>query len=76
MKFENCTLFTKCFTNIDGTTKDNAEDLDLVMPMYKIEYISNYSYRTSILWFFLNIKQLVLMLILGKLLVLKDKVNC
>ena len=52
MKFENCTLFTKCFTNIDGTTKDNAEDLDLVMPMYKIEYISNYSYRTSIFMVF------------------------
>ena len=36
VKFENFTLFTKCFRIIDATTVDNAEDLNLVMPMYKI----------------------------------------
>ena len=36
VKFENFRLFTKCFTIIDATTVDNAEDLNLVMPMYKI----------------------------------------
>ena len=42
--FKNCAPFTKCITKIDGTTIDDAEDLDLVMPMYNlIEYSSNYS---------------------------------
>ena len=30
---KNCTPFTKCITKIDGTTIDDAEDLDLVIPM-------------------------------------------
>ena len=40
-------------TKVDGTTTDDAEDLDLVMPMYNlIEYCSNYSDRTGSLWFY------------------------
>ena len=40
-------------TKIDGTTIDDAEDLDLVIPMYNlIEYSSNYSETTGILWFY------------------------
>ena len=32
---------------------DNAEDLDLVMPMYNlIDYSSNYSETTGSLWFY------------------------
>ena len=31
--FKNCAPFTKCITKIDGTTIDDAEDLDLVIPM-------------------------------------------
>ena len=50
--FKNCASFTKCITKIDGTTIDVAEDLALVMPMYNvIEYSSNYSEITGILWF-------------------------
>ena len=46
--FKNCAPFIKCVTKIDGTTIDDAEDLDLVMPMYNfLEYISNYSDTTS-----------------------------
>ena len=38
---------------IDGTTKDNAEDLDLVVPMYNfIKYSSNCSETTGRLWFY------------------------
>ena len=29
--FKNCALFIKCISKIDGTTIDDAEDLDLVM---------------------------------------------
>ena len=37
--FKNCAQFTKCITKIDGTTIDDAEDLELAMPMYnQIKY--------------------------------------
>ena len=42
--------FIKCITKIDGTAIDDAEDLDLVMPMYNLlEYSSNYSYRQVVM---------------------------
>ena len=42
--FKNCATFTKCITKINGKTIDDAENLDLVMPMFNlIEYSSNYS---------------------------------
>ena len=51
--FKNCAPFTKCTTKIDGTTIDDAEDLDLVMPMYNlIEYSSNCSETTGSLWLY------------------------
>ena len=53
MAFENCAPFTKCITKIDRTTIDDAEDLDLVMPMYNLrEYGSIYSEATGSLWFY------------------------
>ena len=51
--FKNCASFIKCITKIDGTTIDDAEDLDLVMLMYNlIEYISNYSETSGSLSFY------------------------
>ena len=51
--FKNCATFSNCFTKIDGTIIDDAEDLDLVMPMYNtIEYSSTYSETTESLWFY------------------------
>ena len=42
--FKNCATFTKCITKINGITIDDAEDLDLVIPMFNmIECSSNYS---------------------------------
>ena len=34
--FKNCVPFIKCISKIDGTTVDVLEDLNLVMPMYKL----------------------------------------
>ena len=34
--FKNCTKFNKYIIKIDGTTLDDAEDLDLVIPMYNL----------------------------------------
>ena len=45
--FKNCAPFTKCISRINGTDIDNAQDIDIVMPMYNlIEYHDNYS-KTS-----------------------------
>ena len=53
VEFKNCVAFTKFVTKIDGTTIDDAENLDLVMPMYNlIEYSSNYPETTGRLWFY------------------------
>ena len=58
--FKNCAPFTKCIAKIDGTTIDDAEDLDLVIPMYNlIEHSSNYSEATESLWFILKMEQLI-----------------
>ena len=37
----------------DGTTIDDSEDIDFVMPLYNLlEYSSNYSNTTGSLWFY------------------------
>ena len=67
--FKHCASFTKCITTVDGTTIDDAENLDLVMPMYNlIECSSNYFETTGS--FIQKIKQLVLMQILQILIIL------
>ena len=41
---KNCIPFTKCITRINNTDIDNAQDIDIVMPMYNlIEYNNNFS---------------------------------
>ena len=51
--FKNSAPFTKCITKIDETTIDDAENLDLVMPMHNlIEHSSKYSETTESLWFY------------------------
>ena len=45
--FKNCAPFTKCISKINNTEKDNAQYIDIVIPMYNlIEYSDNYS-KTS-----------------------------
>ena len=45
--FKNCAPFTKCISRINNTDIDNAQDIDIVMPIYNlIEYSNNYS-KTS-----------------------------
>ena len=49
--FKNCAPFTKCISTINGTEIDNAQDIDIVMPMYNlIEYSNNYSKTSASLW--------------------------
>ena len=49
--FKNNAPFINCISKINGVKIDNAEDLDVVMPMYKLlEYSKNYRKTTGSLW--------------------------
>ena len=49
--FKNCAPFTKCISRINNTDIDNAQDIDIVMPMYNlIKYSDNYSKTSGSLW--------------------------
>ena len=51
--FKNCVPFTSCISKINNTQIDNAEYIDVVMPMYNlIEYSDNYSKTCGILFQF------------------------
>ena len=51
--FKNCAPFTKCITHINDENDDDADDLDIVMPMYNlIENSDNYSDTSGSLWQF------------------------
>ena len=51
--FENCALFTKRITKLDGKIIDDAKDSDLVMSMYNlIEHRSPCSETRRSLWFY------------------------
>ena len=51
LAFKNNAPFIRCISKINNTLTDNAEDLDIEMPMYNlIEYSKNYSESTESLW--------------------------
>ena len=49
LAFKNNAPFISCITKINNTLIDNAEDLDIVMPMYNlIEYSKNYRRKQGV----------------------------
>ena len=49
--FKNCAPFTNCISKINNTQIDNAEHIDIVIPMHNfIEYSDNYSKTSGNLW--------------------------
>ena len=49
--FKNCAPFRKCRTEINETFVDDAEHINIAMPMYNlIEYSDNYSDTSGSLW--------------------------
>ena len=52
--FKNCLPFRKCGTEINETFIDEAEHINIAMPMYNctIEYSDNYSDSSGSLWQF------------------------
>ena len=51
LAFKNNASFINCITKINGIKIDNAEDLDVAMPMYNLlEYSENYKETIGSLW--------------------------
>ena len=51
--FKNCAPFRKCRTEINETFVDDAQHINIAMPMYNlIEYSDNYSDTSGSLWQF------------------------
>ena len=51
LAFKINVLFINCISKINGVKIDNAEDLDVVMPVYNLlEYSKNYKKTTESLW--------------------------
>ena len=49
--FKKNAPFINCISKINGVKIDNAEDLDVIMPMYNLlEYCKNYRKMTGSLW--------------------------
>ena len=49
--FKNNGPFRSCMTKINNTLMENAEDLDIIIPMYNLlEYSHNYSMTSGTLW--------------------------
>ena len=49
--FKHSAQFTNCKSKINNTQIDNAEDIDVVMPMYNLtEYSNDYSKTSGRLW--------------------------
>ena len=48
---KNCASFTDCISEVNNTQVDNAEDLDVVLPIYNlIKYSDNYAKTSESLW--------------------------
>ena len=51
LAFKNNAPFISCISKINSVLIENAEDLDIVMPMYNLlEYSKNYSKASVFLW--------------------------
>ena len=51
LAFKNNAPFISCISKINGALIENAEDLDVVMPIYNLlEYTKNYSKTFGSLW--------------------------
>ena len=49
--FKNCASFTNCIIKVNNNQIDNAEYIDIIMPMYNLtEYSDNYSKTSGSLW--------------------------
>ena len=58
--FKNNAPFVSCISKINGVKSDNAEDLDVLMPMYDLlEHSKNYRKTTGSLWIITEMSRIV-----------------
>ena len=70
--FKNNAPFINCITKINGIKIDNAEDLDVAMPMYNLlEYSKNYKKRQEVCGIIIEINQVIHFLLILNLLNIK-----
>ena len=63
--FKNNAPFIKCISKINGTKIDNADDLDVVMPMYNLlEYSKNYKKQQEACGITIEMNQIVVQIII------------
>ena len=71
--FKNNAPFTNCITKINGIKIDNADDLDVVMPMYNLlKYSKNYKKQQVVCGIIIEINQVILFLLILSLLNIKQ----
>ena len=59
--FKNNAPFINCISKINGVKIDNAEDLDVVMPMYNLlEYSKNYKKQQVVCGIIIKMNQIVI----------------
>ena len=60
MVFKNNAPFINCISKINRIKIDNAEDLDVVMPMYDLlEYSKNYKKQQEVCGIIIEMNQIV-----------------
>ena len=70
--FKNNAPFINCISKINGIKIDNAEDLDVVMPMYNLlEYSKNYKKQQVVYGIIIEMNQVILFLLILILLNIK-----
>ena len=70
--FKNNAPFINCISKINGVKIDNAEDLDVLMPMYNLlEYSKSYKKRQVVYGIIIEMNQVILFLLILILLNIK-----
>ena len=60
LAFKNNAPFTSCVSKINNTLIDNAEDLDIVIPMYNLrEHSKNYRKKQEVCGIITEMNQIV-----------------
>ena len=71
--FKNNAPYISCISKINGTKIGNAEDLDVVMPMYNLlEYSKNYRKQQEFSGIIIELNQVILFLLILNLLNIKQ----
>ena len=65
LAFKNNAPFINCISKINGVKTDNAEDLDVVMPMYNLlEYSKNYKKQQEVCGIIIEMNHVILFLLI------------